>query len=330
MILLLLAFSWEAVAQQFPYTTSYLVNPYALSPTFAGYSGHPEVFINYRKDWTQINGSPQTIRANGFGPVHEDVMWVGGELLMDRMDIASTFKANLSFTYKLQVENEQFVYFGLWGSFYQRSINLNDAVGIDPNDPVFSDPSKLNSVAGNAGVGIHYNYRRWVIGAAFPSLFGSKDEYENTGAYKFKVQREFMLYATNIFKLNTNWDLQAFAVYRKTVNEPYNLELSAMAIYQERFCGGLLFRNGGVLAINVGGLIYKGLFFNYSYEIGMGGINNQSGGSHEITLGYRFKFFGNRFFGESGTANSRYGKSKKSRNVPYPEVEDYYMRGGNR
>ena len=140
-------------AQQFPLTTQYLTNPYALSPTLAGSTGYSEAFLNYRNDWTRIDGSPRTLRANGFGNVYKQKMWVGGELMSDKTDILSVFRANISYTYKLQVENNQYLYFGIWTTFYQASVNIGNSVGIDPNDPVIQDVNKLNNIKKiNAGI----------------------------------------------------------------------------------------------------------------------------------------------------------------------------------
>lgn len=311
-----------AHAQQLPSTTQYMVNPYALSPTLAGYTGYSEVFMNYRNDWTGINGSPRTFSANGFGNVYKEKMWVGGEIMTDKTDILSVFKANLSWTYKLEVENDQFLYFGVWTTFYQASVNTGNGIGIDPNDPLILNSSKLNSSAFNAGFGINYNWNNFNIGFSMPGAFGSNDEYVTDASFNYKIQRQFQIHASYLFELNDQWQLQTIGVYRKTGNMPATIELSAMSIYQGRFWGGMLYRNGGVLAINLGAHIYNGFVFNYSYEIGMGSINKGSGGSHEITLGYRFKFQETNYFNPEGS-NSSKGKRRKSRSVNYPDVQDY-------
>ena len=56
-------------AQQFPLTTQYLFNPYALTPSMAGVTGYSEIFLNYRSEWTGIEGHPQTFRMNTFGNI---------------------------------------------------------------------------------------------------------------------------------------------------------------------------------------------------------------------------------------------------------------------
>jgi type IX secretion system PorP/SprF family membrane protein len=314
---------WHVMyTQQFPNSTQYLTNPYALSPTLAGYTGYSEAFMNYRNDWTKIDGSPRTFSANGFGNVYKQKMWVGGEIISDKTDILSVFKANISYTYKLQVDNNQYLYFGVWTTFYQASVNTGNGIGIDPNDPVIQNADKLNSSAFNAGFGINYNWENFNIGFSIPSLFGLNDEYETNSSFKYHVQRQYQFYTSYLFEINNKWQLQSYGVFEKTGNNPINVEISVMAIYLKRFWGGMLYRNGGALAINIGGHIYNGFIFNYSYEIGMGSINSGSGGSHEITIGYRFKFIGNDYFErKDGGKSSK--KGRRSGNISYPEVQDF-------
>jgi len=322
-ITIILLLGWNVMyAQQFQNSTQYLVNPYALTPTLAGYTGYSEAMINYRNDWTRIDGSPRTFSANGFGNVYKQTMWVGGEIMMDKTDILSVFKANLSYTYKLQVENNQFLYFGVWTTFYQASVNTGNGIGVDPNDPIILNSDKLKSSALNAGFGINYSWGNLNIGFSIPTLFGLNDEYQTNSAYKYRLQREYQFYTSYLFEFNDEWQLQTYGVFEKTANQPLNYEISAMAIYMQRFWSGLLYRNGGVLALNVGAHIYNGFVFNYSYEIGIGGINKGSGGSHEITIGYRFKFTGNNYF-EKKESGSKRKKGRRSGTLNYPEVQDF-------
>ena len=309
-------------AQQLPTSSQYLFNPYSLTPSLAGYTGYSEVFLNYRNDWTGIEGSPRTFSANGFGNVYQKKLWIGGEIMGDKTDILSLFKANLSLTYKLQVEQNQFLYFGVWTTFFQASANMANGIGVDPNDPIIQNGSKLNSSAFNAGAGIVYNWNNLTIGFSMPSMFGLNDEYELNSSFKYKVQRQYQFHVSNLFELSDTWQLQAIGLVQKTANQPVNIEISAMAIYMGRFWGGMLYRNSGALAINIGAHIYNGFVFNYSYEMGLGNINKGSGGSHEITIGYRFKFTNNAYFGAREDITGR-KKGRRSGTLNYPAVKDF-------
>lgn len=95
-----------ASAQQLPLTGQYLFNPYALNPAHAGTFGSSEVFMNYRKDWANFNGSPQTFRLNGNGRVYDN-MWLGGEIMADQADIfiASKLHSAIPTAYKWPTTN---------------------------------------------------------------------------------------------------------------------------------------------------------------------------------------------------------------------------------
>lgn len=316
-------------AQQFPLTTQYLFNPYALTPSMAGVTGYSEMFLDYRSEWTGIEGHPQTARMNTFGNIYKNQMWLGGEIYLDNTDILSRFKANLSYTYKLLVQNEQFIHFAVWGSYYQNVINYSKAVGVDPNDPIFQDITKITASKFNAGFGLNYNWRRLNVGFSIPTLFTSREEVVNGQGVTFNLKQEFLFHASNVFSLNNNIDLETFAVFRKTTNEPLNFELSVMGIFLQRFWTGLLFRKGGALGVLLGGNLVKGMVFNYSYEIPVGGINTHSGGAHEITIGWRFGMKSKPYF-ENNTDYYRKNKGNKrtktGNNKDYPPIYDYQYR----
>jgi type IX secretion system PorP/SprF family membrane protein len=311
--------------QQYPLTTQYLFNPYALAPSMAGVTGFSEIFLNYRAVWTGVDGNPRTMRFNGFGDIYNQKLWLGGSMYMDKTDILGRFNATLSLTYKLKLYNEQFLYLGGWANFYQNIVNYTDAVGVDPNDPLFSDPSKIAASKFNAGFGINYQWRDLNVGFAFPTLFNNNHEVKNGQGIIFAFKREFLFHVSYLFSLNENCGLQTYAVFRKTVNEPLSMDLSAMFIIKHRFWTGLLFRNSGVIALNLGGNIVGGLVFNYSYEIGVGKMNLQSGGSHEITLGWRFGYKSNKYF-NNYKSKRKTEKQKNNYRNNYPPIYDYYIK----
>jgi hypothetical protein len=72
-------------------------------------------------------------------------------------------------------------------------------------------------------------------------------------------------------------------------------------------------------------MVYNGFTLNYSYDIGIGGLNRKAGGAHEISLGYRFKFSGNKYFDKKVRTEKR-GKAKQYRELPFPQVQEYNYR----
>ncbi len=323
LFLLLLVFSGTLSAQQFPLTTQYLYNPYALNPAMAGYFNYSEIHLDYRREWTQIDDGPKTVRLNGFGNIYKQKMWLGGEMYMDKAGVFSLFKASVSYSYILQTGDNQRLFFGVWANYFQNSISLSDMTEINPADPLLQGRSSISGSTFNAGFGIDYNWQGLNVGFAMPNAMADNSyDVTNPGSPDFKMQREFLFHASYLFYLVDNWQLQGFAVYRKTKNMPGNFEMSAMAVYMKQAWAGLLYRNTGALAVNIGGYVGYGFALNYSFEFGTGGINKGSGTTHEITLSYRFGQQNRKYFENK---NGEYSRSYRRQSIykPTPQIIDY-------
>jgi type IX secretion system PorP/SprF family membrane protein len=323
LFLFVLLFGGSLTAQQMPMTTQYLFNPYALNQAVAGYFNYSEIYLNYRREWTNIANGPKTVRLNGFGNVYKEKMWVGGEMYMDKTGAISQFKASVSYSYVLQTAEDQRFFFGVWANFFQNSVRLADMTGIDPTDPLLTGSSAVNGSAFNAGFGLDYNWQGLNVGFAMPNALADNSYNKNPNKLDFRLQREFLLHASYLFALADNWQLQTMAVYRKVKNMPGNFELSAMALFMKQVWAGILYRNTGAVAINIGGYAGYGLMLNYSFEFGTGGINKGSGTTHEITLSYRFGQQGRTYFeNKNGENYGHYRRSPAYRRRP-PHIIDY-------
>ena len=324
-IVIVILMTMSGNAQQFQPGSDYLFNPYSLTPAMAGITGYSEVFADYKTSMSDIDGHPRTINVNGYGNISKGKMWLGGNVTNDKTGILSVMKIDLSYTYKLQVENNQFLYFGIWTSLYQGTVNLSDATGIDTGDPLLqNNADKISSSSFNVGFGINYNWDKMNIGFSMPSTFSRNHDYTGQVDYKYMVQREFRLYAYYIFELSEQFKLQTMGVVYKAADMPGSFDLSAMGIIHDRFWGALMYRSGGAMDIVVGAHISQGFVFSYSYEAGLSNIYKGSGGSHELTLGFRFGFKDNdSYFGDSNTGNSRKKRKKKSSYSGYPGVNGY-------
>jgi len=283
-------------AQQFPLTDHYVVNPYALNQSMAGYYGSSELHMDYRREWNKFSSGPQTFSLNGFGNLYHDKLWLGGSTYLDNSGLISVFKLNMSVSYILQTGENQQLFFGVWGSYYQSSIDLMNLVDVDPNDPLLQNRDKLNGSTFNVGFGVDYNFNNLNVGMAMPNAVRDPYLLKTSDQVHFNFQQEFLFHLSNLFYINDQWQMQGMGVVRKTANEPGNLDLSATAIYQDRFWMGTLYRSTGTLSLYVGGCLNGGWVLGYYYDMGLGGVNKYGGGSHEISLSFRFGMLDNRFF----------------------------------
>ncbi len=282
-----LCFAQNTWAQQFPMTDHYLVNPYSLSPAAAGSHEKAAFFFNYRKDWLDFGKfSPETMRFNTHFHVGGN-LFLGAEAFMDKVDILERIKASISLTYRMEMADNQSLHFGIWGSGYQNTIQTGNITG-DLNDPLFRNFSSLNGTDFNGGFGLVYYNTTFEAGIGMPTLFRTKDAYSKLSQGRFAFEQEFLFHAANRFSLGTDWVLKPMLVARRTSNTPTIVDVSVMLDYAEKFWLSALYRNSQVVAVGVGAELFNSMNFHYSYEVGIGGIHQYGGGSHEITLGFRF------------------------------------------
>lgn len=287
LLALLLISAPGAFAQQMPISSHNNINPYTLNPAFAGAFNYKELYLNYRRDWRSIMGSPQTLNLSGNTYLYDN-MWIGAEIIMDKADIFNRFKAGLSYTYRLPIAHNQALSFGISANLFQSSIRL-DNVNADLNDPLLKNKDRLVNTAGNAGFGLAYNNKNLHIGFGVPLAFRTKDAYLNKSSGGFAFERSLNFHVRSLIHLNNLWKLRPSFSLHKTINQPIITDYAALFIYDEAYWLGGMYRSSGLISLNAGGQIGKGILLNYSYEIGLGGINVGSGGSHEITIGYQIE-----------------------------------------
>lgn len=311
-------------AQQFPMTNHYLVNAYSLSPATAGSLEKGALFFNYRKDWLNLGKSPETMRFNTHFHIGNN-MYLGAEAYLDKVDIMERFKGSLSYTYRLQMAEEQYLHFGIWGSVYQNTVRIDQITG-NPDDPLIRNLDQLTKMTYNAGFSLVYFNRGFEAGIGMPTLLRTKDAYLEVSQGNFAFEQEFQFHIGNRFRLSPAVQLRPVVLLRRTSNQPTIVDVSASFIFAEKFYITGLYRNSQVVALGVGGQLFNSMNLYYTYELGLGGIHYDGGGSHEITLGFRFGRL-NADDVENYQPNPRKSKSKKYMLHEYQQMyEQKYRR----
>lgn len=275
----------KASPQQLPFTTHYTVNPYTLNPAFAGTENRSQLFLNYRHDWASIPGSPRTYRMNGYGQLANN-LFIGGELMSDLADVFYRFKAGVSVSYRLQLASNQYLSFGLAGHLFQSVIRLDQSVIQDSDDPVLRDLDRMLRSNFNTSFGLVYQADEFTIGFGMPVMIRTKEAYWSENSHRFAYERAYNLYLSNRFEIDASWDFTPIILVQKTINQPTTVDLSAMFRYERQFWAGFHYRNSMVFGLNAGFKLINGILFHYSYEFGGGELLAQSGGTHEISIGW--------------------------------------------
>ena len=104
--------SVAVLGQQLSLTNQYHINPFSLSPAFAGHNNNTEIFLDYRNSWGGIDGAPEVSNMNINGKLMEN-MGIGGTIINDRIGIFRTVNASLAYAYQYKLAQDRALRFGL-------------------------------------------------------------------------------------------------------------------------------------------------------------------------------------------------------------------------
>ncbi len=283
------AFSSGLFSQQFPVLDNYLINPVSLSPAFIGKSNKFQTYLTYRTAWTGINGHPQVGYLSADGNLAKN-MGVGGSLMLSKSGIYKNFTINLNYAYHLRLQKDHVLSFGINLALYQNSLDISDAVLADPLDPVLTAWDKTSETYVNMGFSMLYNWKNLNFCFAFPLLFNNRSLYTTDTNNLLGLDRNWLVYTNYTFDFEKNWGMKLDLLYRATQFSPWTLDFSVTVQYNDSYWLGVFYRKNNIFGITAGLAIINSIVINYNYEFSGFVMNGQSGGSHEVTLGYRLPF----------------------------------------
>ena len=288
LFLLLLVVPGILTAQQYPVLDEYRINPGILAPSFTGTNSMFQVYLTQRNEWTGIPGSPVTGAVNIEGVPYQN-MGLGTNILINKAGMVSYFSVNLNYAYHLKLAANHFLHFGISPSLYQNSIDLTSLVISDPNDPMLNLGKNTETYV-NCGASLMYSFKTLNICFAFPYLFNNRSLYSDSQYSNYLTMgTNFQLYLNYLLDMGKDWGLQFDVLYRNMQYSPWLIDAGLMVKYSDAVWLGLLYRRGNTLAVSAGVGIASSFVIGYNYEFSGSAMMGKSGGTHEVTLGYKLK-----------------------------------------
>lgn len=289
LIIAVLSLSQILIAQRLPESEQYLINRFALSPSFAGLNDIG-VFAGFRKQWTDISGSPTSKLININGPLYNKKVGIGATVISDETDIFTHFYAALSYAYHLKIAENHMISFGLSAVAFQSSVDLTKIKVESQIDPVILNKQTVTETVFNAGASILYSFKGINVGVSVPILFDSKSLYNRENKIdEYMLTRHYIGHASYDYKINETWMVEPYVIVKATDYSPVNYQISALVKYKNQVWigGGFRGRDNGMSA-SVGFKLSNQFLLNYTYEFMGNGILGKSSGTHDINMGIYF------------------------------------------
>jgi len=299
LILFALITGLTAFAQQNTQYSQYMFHGLYINPAYAGYRETINMNAYYRSQWTSIPGSPKTMGLAVDGITNNEKVGLGLSVIHDKLDNEKNMSLYANYAYRLRVSADpsQRLAFGLGVGFH------NTGWDNDWNTTDDEAIAKPNTLLPDARFGVYYSSLTFFAGFSVDNLlasliFNGKNDHQGTppikqyyltAGYLVPVASDILFKPSFLLKNAESGDSRALT-----------LDLNAAFIFAERFTAGLSYRSGlsrkstmatdlklpnaiiGLAEVTVSDQFRIGYSFDYS----LNKLQNETGGTHEISLGF--------------------------------------------
>lgn len=275
-------------AQQDPQFTQYMFNLLALNPAYAGSAERVSMKALTRHQWVGFTGAPTTQTLTVHSPLLHESLGIGGTVMRDSHGPITQYTFMADIAYRIFMGDAKLA-FGLKGGlnlFQGQFAELNPLVA---GDQVFQAnvSSKMDP---QFGFGMMYYSDRYFIGLSAPKLL--RTEFFQTDSLAFVSQPgqrpHYFLTGGYVFNMGLYHKFKPTFLVKAVQGAPASFDVTANFLFYEKFWLGAMYRHTDAVGALAQYHITNDFTIGYAYDYPLSTLNNYSGGSHEIMLGFDF------------------------------------------
>lgn len=275
-------------AQQEPHYTQYMYNMNIINPAYMiNEPGLVEVGALYRTQWVGIDGAPKTGNVFANIPLSDrieiSINYLNDEIGQNIKQTENVF--NVDAAYKMKINETLDLSFGMKAGFdhFSTSFNESNVSG----DPLFANTKKTVL---NIGAGVFLFQEKYYVGLSAPNLLPNEIDANDEVQYQNKMH--LFLIAGYVFDINDDLKLKPSTVIKQTAGAPLSFDISANALFKEKFELGVSYRYQDAITAMAGIEVLQDLRIGYAYDFNTSALKTYNNGSHEFLLTYRFDVLG--------------------------------------
>ena len=288
--LALVVTGWTAQAQQLPLVSNYLNTAHLFNPAFSGLDGKTEITVLNRRQWTDIQGAPET-QFMAFNGNREDLKFgYSGYAFNDVTDIVSRAGFYGSYAWHVKFTDQNSLSLGLGAGYVNNTINVGGIRVQDDLDPVLF--SALNRGKFDLNFGFNLKFGDFSFGAAVPNILAPKVDFSDNyviSPFEYQYMRHYVVntqYDVNLQKgLMT---LSPFVTVRANEVTIPQVDAGLMFNHKEYFFIGAAYRSSYAVTANTGVHLTENITMGYAYDFSLNTYGFALGNSHEFMLRYSF------------------------------------------
>lgn len=289
--------SAQLFGQQDPQYTHYMYNTLSVNPAYAGQREALSVVGLHRSQWVGIDGAPQTQSLGIHGPLNNERIGLGLNIVSDALGPARENFIDANFSYSIPVDdNDTNFTFGLKAGWHSLNVDWSKGRFQDP-DNAFNQNISQNALI--LGAGLYLSNRNWYLGVSAPN-FISTEHYDDFQEALATERMHYFIHGGYVFDLSEDIKLKPAFLVKAVEGAPIIADVSANALFNDKLTLGLAWRWDDSISALAGFQVTDGMFIGYGYDLTTSDLNNYNSGTHEIILRLEVKKIGRilspRFF----------------------------------
>ncbi len=287
---LILCFSLNSFAQQDAQFSQYMFNNLFLNPAYAGVEGQTKFQLIHRSQWTAYQASfddgtaPITQNFSVSTPILRLKSGVGVHIVNDRLGPLTNLEAQVAYAYHFPIKNGK-LSLGARGGVYSQTLNFDMYRAINPDDNILQS-GKESQIRPDMALGVFYRTEKYYTGLSINHIVKSEFDF-GSDSLKNPLQNNLSFTAGYDYDLTYQIVLTPSVLVKSDFNT-YSFEVSAIATYNDKFWGGLSFRQGDAAIVLVGVSLLKdnSLRLGYAFDYIIKARPLKRPTSNEIMLSY--------------------------------------------
>tara|TARA_R100000935_G_scaffold13736_4_gene27500 strand:+ start:68341 stop:69156 length:816 start_codon:yes stop_codon:yes gene_type:complete len=251
-----------------------------VNPAYAGSKESLSLTALYRKQWSGLDGAPETFTFSAHTPI-SDKVGLGLSAIKDELGPVSETNVYADFSYTLQVGENTKLALGLKAGATFHDVGLVGLDLQDEGDPFFSQD--INNTYPNIGAGAFLYGENYYVGLSVPNLLNSVHLDENGLMYGNETNHYFAT-AGYVFQVSENFKLKPSVLVKSAFDAPLSFDGNLNALFYDKFEIGASYRLDDSFSGLVGFQVTDNIRVGYAYDRVISDIQAVASSSHEVIL----------------------------------------------
>lgn len=278
-------------AQQIPLYSNYFFTPFMYNPARSGTEGYTELSVLHRRQWSGIQGAPETSALAINGSLNEEKVGWSGYAFNDQTDIIRRIGVYGNYAYHIRMSESATLSLGLGAGYLANNIDLSAIRAQDQGDVY----TVINGDRGTFDLNFGFNLKiaNFQLGASVPQLIGQPIKYLGdvpSDDVTYTLLRHYVINAQYDFKFSGDKNILSPMVMVRAADDNVPIQIDAGLMYNMTKYGyvGAMFRSEYAVTANIGLNLTEQLTVGYAYDFSLNDYGPDLGTSHEFMLTYRF------------------------------------------